>query len=102
GKYADSAIPALLARVIALGGRAGALQALLIGGAQMFPLGNTTLASIGDKNVEMARRLLKESNIPIIFEDTGGTTGRSVLFDGDTGRVSVKTLHAITPKGGAR
>jgi chemotaxis protein CheD len=101
GKYADSAIPALLAKVVAIGGRPGSLQALLIGGAQMFPMASVALASIGDKNVEVARKLLKDSNIPIIFEDTGGTTGRAVVFESTTGHVSVKTLHAIARKGGA-
>ena len=98
GKYADSAIPALLARLTSSGGRAGALQALLIGGAQMFPLGNASIASIGDQNVEAARRVLTERRIPIVFEDTGGTAGRSVMFDNTTGKVAVKTLQAIAAK----
>jgi chemotaxis protein CheD len=101
GKYADSAIPALLARVVASGARQGSLQAFLIGGAQMFPMGNVALASIGDQNVDVARKILKESNIPIVFEDTGGCAGRAVLFDNTTGQVSVKTLQAIKRKGGA-
>jgi chemotaxis protein CheD len=101
GKYADSAIPALMARVLAGGGRNGSLQAFLIGGAQMFPMGNVALASIGDQNVNVARKILKDSNIPVVFEDVGGTAGRAVLFDNSTGQVSVRTLHAIQRKGGA-
>ncbi len=101
GKYADSAIPALMARVLAGGGRNGSLQAFLIGGAQMFPMGNAALASIGDQNVNVARKILKDSNIPVVFEDTGGRAGRAVLFDNSTGQVSVRTLHAIQRKGGA-
>jgi chemotaxis protein CheD len=99
GKYADSAIPALLARVLASGARQAALQAFIIGGAQMFPLGNIALSSIGDQNVDVARRILKDSNIPVIFEDIGGTAGRAVLFDNVTGKVSVRTLHPIQRKG---
>jgi len=102
GKYADSAIPALLAHLTSSGGRADALQALLIGGAQMFPMGNTSIASIGDQNVAAARRVLQEKRIPIVFEDTGGTAGRSVVFDTATGKVAVKTLQAINAKGGSR
>ena len=99
GKYADTAIPALLARLLKNGGRQASLQALLIGGAQMFPMGNATLASIGDQNVEASRRILKESRIPIVFEDTGGQAGRAVTFDNATGEVSVKTLQAISRRG---
>jgi chemotaxis protein CheD len=96
GKYADSAIPALLASMASRGCRAGALQALLVGGAQMFPMGAASIASIGDQNVEAARRVLAERNIPIVFEDIGGTAGRTVVFSNATGQVAVKTLRAIS------
>jgi chemotaxis protein CheD len=99
GKYADSAIPALLDKMVASGGRRGSLQAMLIGGAQMFPMGNRKIAAIGDLNIEAARRVLKESNIPIIYEETGGLAGRAVLFDNVTGKVSVKTLQTMARKG---
>jgi chemotaxis protein CheD len=102
GKYADSAIPALLERLASSGVRLSALQALLIGGAQMFPMGNARIASIGDQNVQAARRVLTERKIPIVFEDTGGTAGRSVMFDNATGKVAVKTLQAITAKARAK
>jgi chemotaxis protein CheD len=98
GKYADSAIPALLARLATSGCRMSSLQALLIGGAKMFPMGNTSIASIGDQNVESARRVLQERRIPIVFEDTGGTSGRTVTFDNTTGKVLVKTLQAIAAR----
>jgi chemotaxis protein CheD len=102
GKYADSAVPALLARLATSGGRAAALQAMIIGGAQMFPLATAGLASIGDQNVEAARRALQERKIPIIYEDIGGSAGRSVTFDNTTGGVTVKTLQAIPRKGDRR
>ena len=98
-KYADTAVPALLARLLAKGGRQAALQALLIGGAQMFPMGDSRLASIGDQNVEAARKALAEIRVPIIFEDIGGTVGRTVTYDNATGQVLVKTLHSVSTKG---
>jgi chemotaxis protein CheD len=100
GKYADSAVPALFERMVQKGGRPRSLQAWLIGGAQMFPMGNARLASIGDQNVEAARKALKERNIPIVFEDVGGRAGRAVTFDPGTGTVSVRTLQAIEGNGG--
>lgn len=101
GKYADTAIPALLSRLTESGGRRGSLQAFLIGGAQMFPMGNIRIASIGDQNVEAARKILTERKIPIVFQDTGGKAGRTVLFDNATGRVSVRTLQTIESRGGS-
>jgi chemotaxis protein CheD len=102
GKYADSAVPALLARVMKSGGRHGSLQAMLIGGAQMFPMGNSSLAAIGDQNVAAARRALKESRIPIVYEEIGGKAGRSVVFDNMTGRVIVRTLQSIGSMGAGK
>jgi chemotaxis protein CheD len=99
GKYADSAIPTLLDRLVGSGSRPGSLQALLIGGAQMFPQGDASLASIGDQNVQTARRVLAEKRIPIVFEDTGGTAGRSVVYNNATGAVDVRTLQSIASKG---
>jgi len=99
GKYADTAIPALVARVASEGGRTRSLQALLIGGAKMFPLGNERIASVGDQNVAASRAILGRCRIPIVFEDTGGTSGRSVTFDNMTGAVSVRTLQAMKGAG---
>jgi chemotaxis protein CheD len=95
GKYADSAIPALLARLASCGCRADALQALLIGGAQMFAAESSSIGAIGDLNVEAARRILQEQEIPIIYEDTGGRAGRAVVFENTSGKVTVRTLQAL-------
>lgn len=98
GKYADTAIPALLAMVTGNGSRASSLRAYLIGGARMFPLAAGGIGSIGDQNVIAARKVLQEASIPIVFEETGGTRGRTVIFDNARGEVSVRSL---APAGGA-
>jgi len=98
GKYADTAVPALLACIARQGGRQGSLEALLVGGAQMFPQGDERISSIGDQNVAVSRSVLARHRIPIVFEDVGGNAGRSVTFDNATGEVSVKTLPALQPK----
>jgi chemotaxis protein CheD len=99
GKYADTAIPALVAKVVGGGGRQAFLEALLVGGAQMFAQGVAAIASIGEQNVRAARGILGRLSIPVVFEDTGGQAGRMVIFDNATGRVSVKTLRAVETKG---
>jgi chemotaxis protein CheD len=99
GKYADTAIPALVERIVGSGGRQRFLEALLVGGAQMFAQGAAAIASIGEQNVRAARGILGRLSIPVIFEDTGGQAGRTVVFDNATGRVSVRTLRAVEGKG---
>jgi len=100
GKYADTAVPALLALLAGGGSRPTGLRAYLIGGAKMFPLGSDGIGSIGDQNVAAARRALQEASVPIVFEDTGGTRGRTVMFDNEKGEVSVRTLNPVGVLGG--
>jgi chemotaxis protein CheD len=100
GKYADTAIPALLAMLTGSGSRPSSLRAYLIGGANMFPAATESIGSIGDQNVVAARKLLQEMAVPIVFEDTGGTHGRAVLFDNQRGEVSVRKLNPVVTVGG--
>jgi len=95
GKYADTAIPALLAMLTGNGSRPSSLRAYLIGGARMFPIAAGGIGSIGDQNVSAARRVLQEASVPIVFEDTGGTRGRTVIFDNARGEVSVRSLAPV-------
>lgn len=98
GKYADSAVPALLAGVEARGARRAFLQAWLVGGARMFPV-EDGLGAIGDRNVEEARRLLAAAGIPVVREEVGGSSGRTVTFEAATGKLEIRTL---APVGGSR
>ncbi len=98
GKYADTAVPALLAMLTGNGCRLPSLRAYLIGGARMFPGDCDGLDSIGDQNVRAARAALQRASVPIVFEETGGTQGRAVVFDNLKGEVSIRTL---SPVGGA-
>jgi chemotaxis protein CheD len=102
GKYADTAIPALLERLCREGSRPQDVRAFVAGGASMFPrASDRVIATIGEKNVEAARRILTDLAIPIAFEDTGGEQGRTVLFDNATATIEVKKLERIMPRGGA-
>jgi chemotaxis protein CheD len=79
GKFADTAIPAMLYALRSLRVKADDVYALLIGGATMF--GHTQsskLAGVGDRNVEAARQQLVNHGIGTASEDVGGTGGRSV------------------------
>jgi chemotaxis protein CheD len=94
GKYADTAIPALLAGVESRGARRAALQAWIVGGARMFPV-EDRLGSIGDRNVEETRRLLADLGIPVVREEVGGTSGRTVTFHPRTADLHIHTLGAL-------
>ncbi len=92
GKFADRAVPALIERMRGLGSTVSRLEAILVGGAQMFSLGAGTdsTLNIGRRNDEATRAALKRAGIAIRAADTGGSTGRTVRVDVETGRISVK------------
>jgi chemotaxis protein CheD len=96
GKYADTAIPAMLETMKKKGAKKEEIRACVLGGACMFNFtGTTGMAVIGDRNVEAAQKVLGELDIPVVFQETGGNSGRTVLFNSDTGKVSIKTLEKI-------
>jgi chemotaxis protein CheD len=101
GKYADTAVPALIADLerTLRGKAAGRLVAKLAGGASMFALGagsnsaesaNPT-RNIGRMNQEAVEQILADLRIPILARDLGGETGRHVTLDTATGLVLVRT-----------
>lgn len=94
GKYADTAIPTVIAELERrLGARvAPRLSAKLVGGASMFQV-NTPAESnlnIGRRNQEAIEAILDALKIPIVARDLGGTTGRRLTLDTASGIVAIK------------
>ncbi len=89
-KYADSGTKRLIHEMHVNGAPKQRLVAKLVGGAQMFANLNVQLANIGKLNLQEARKVLRESSIRIVAEDTEGNKGRSATLDTSNGRVTVK------------
>lgn len=103
GKYADTAIPALLSQLRSSGCSHRDIRAFVTGGANMFRYsGDGKIATIGDRNVEAAKRVLQELKIPVSYEDTGGDQGRTVTFVNHSGDIQVRTLNRVAWKGTAK
>lgn len=95
-KYADVAIGFLLEELRTLGVSEGELKAKLCGGARMFNLSSDSdLLRIGENNAEAIRKELNNRSIPIIAEELGGSVGRTMKVDLDTGNISVKTKDGV-------
>jgi chemotaxis protein CheD len=93
GKFPSTAVPAMLARMRALGAT-GEIHARLIGGASMFgPLLPSGAVGLGVRNVKAARQACADHAVPIVGEEVGGTMGRSVYFHVGTGAVQVRTVR---------
>ncbi len=90
-KYADTAVPLLIAQLLKMGCTREFMSAKIAGGASMFKFqSNMALGQIGQRNVEMSRQALQEKGIPIVAEDVGGNVGRVIDFFLEDGRMKVK------------
>lgn len=93
-KYADTAIPELLDRMIAAGAYVERMKAKMAGGAQMFAMsGQSDSLRIGPRNVESCTEMLNKFRIPIISQDTGGSFGRTIEFDSISGRLFIRSVQ---------
>ncbi|MBD7983553.1 chemotaxis protein CheD [Sporosarcina sp. Sa2YVA2] len=93
-KFADTGIYALMELLKAEGVRPLSLKAKIAGGAQMFQFGTSDSIRIGPRNVEAVKKELARLSIPIIAEDTGGSSGRTIEFDPATKMLSIRTVNA--------
>jgi chemotaxis protein CheD len=76
GKYAESAVPTLLERLAVLGARAATLDAVLVGGAQMFR--GAVGMDIGARNEAAVRAALAQAGVPVTAAATAGSLGRTI------------------------
>jgi chemotaxis protein CheD len=91
-KYAERGVPALLAALGALGVEADTLDAILVGGAQMFSM--STGMEIGARNEAAVRAQLQSAGIPVTATATAGSVGRTVRVHVATGNVTVREAGA--------
>ena len=90
GKYADTAVPAMLSDLDRLRGRPArsGLVASIVGGAAMFK--SAPGSDVGRLNAEAAERILEGMRIPVFARDLGGSSGRNVSVDLASGVVRVR------------
>jgi chemotaxis protein CheD len=88
GKFADTAVPQILALFRDQGMPAYGLVAKYAGGANMFN-GSGPL-QIGDANAAAVAAALKKAGVRIVGQEVGGTRGRRVDFDCASGEMIVQ------------
>jgi chemotaxis protein CheD len=102
GKFADTAIQAMVEEMERLGSKRRDIKAKMAGGACMFTIpgainprnvpGPCLGMQIGDRNIEAAKRTLDELKIPLVGEDIGGSYGRTMRFDTSCGKVTISSI----------
>ena len=91
-RFGNVAIHRLLEELGALGSPAHRLKAKVFGGASVLDAFQSPQTSLGMQNVELARRLLRETGIPVVAEDVGGAQGRKLVFQTSDGTAWVRRI----------
>jgi chemotaxis protein CheD len=93
GKFVESAVRTMVMQMECMGAQRQRIGARLFGGAQMFrPLQIPTEGSIGQRNVRAAHLALHALHIPLLGEEVGGSSGRTIEFDLSDGSVLVRSM----------
>ncbi|WP_031484738.1 chemotaxis protein CheD [Maridesulfovibrio frigidus] len=98
-RYVDTAVDYLLECMLRIGAKKNHLEVKLFGGSQGL-IANRVRApqymAVGDRNVTMAKKCLKEKGLHPIAADVGGNVGRKILYATHTGDLWLKRLDRQT------
>ncbi len=97
-RYGTNAMADLLAAMDARGSDRRNLRAKVFGGARV----NGDQHGIGRQNRDFAIRFLRDQQIEVLLEHTGGNLARQVLFDPRCGHARVRTAGTRALPDGAR
>jgi len=88
-KYGNVAIRAIIKYLLENGSKKYNLEAMIFGGGDIYKNG------VGQNNILIARKILKENKIKIISEDTGGSMGRKIIYHTRTNQAIVYKVKNI-------
>jgi chemotaxis protein CheD len=91
GKYADTALPAMINDMLQKGAEQPHMKAKIAGGASLFDFKDDHL-KIGERNAEAVEQVLSKQNIRLIGKDVGGDRGRTITFDPATLELYIKMV----------
>lgn len=92
-KFANIAIPFLVKEMVSKGANIKNIKSKIAGGACMFNFADRpTTLDVGKRNTTAVKEILNTLNIPIIAEETGGNSGRTMIIESQTCKVYIKTV----------
>ena len=96
-KYGNIAITKLIEKMLNIGSRRKNLKAKVFGGAQVLQ-STIGLLNVSQRNITLAKKMLQEERIPIITSDLGGSLGRKIIFNTESGKVLLKKIKKTLQK----
>ncbi len=95
-KYIDTGAPLLITRMIRKGSQKQNLIVKIAGGARMLAVPGNSHLDIGQKNIAEIKAVLQRENLVISGADIGGGFGRTVRFQIDNGKITVKSVNGVS------
>ncbi|MBN1145346.1 MAG: chemotaxis protein CheD [Bacteroidales bacterium] len=93
-KFGDTSLSYMLSQMMKLGAQKNKIISRVYGGGSMFTNTGPSF-NIGKQNIDIALKFLKENEIIINAIETGGKTGRKVIFDTSAGVISSYLLNEM-------
>ena len=91
-RYGDTSFEDMYNQMIRMGARKNNLISRVYGGSTMFLYTGPSF-NIGQQNIDLAVRILNEYQIPVKSMETGGRTGRKIVFDTSAAVISCNLLN---------
>ncbi len=93
GKFATTAIPEAIRMLETHGANRRNLIAKIAGGAKMFETSTSANnLDIGRRNINSVKKILDDLGIKIVSEDVGENYGRTIIFDTETGMLTIRQV----------
>ncbi len=93
-KFADTCLQDMYDELIKQSINRQRLVAKLAGGAKMFSHhSSTNIMNIGAQNYVAVCQKLAKLNVPVIAEDIGGTSSRTIVFDPQTQLLTIRGVN---------
>ena len=92
GRYATYALPHIIDLMERLGSTTATMKAQVFGGGAVVS-GLTTIHGVGERNIEFSRKYLSKRGIRTIHSETGGTHGRKIWFETNTGNIKTRLIE---------
>jgi chemotaxis protein CheD len=91
-KYGNVAIMQLFQKMLDIGAKKEDIVCKIFGGAEVLGEQNSVF-NVGQRNIELAYKMIAELGISIVSSSTGGKQGRKIHFNTETGEVLQKYLN---------
>jgi len=94
-RYVDSSILYMLKKFEAMGISKDEMEVKILGGADVIDRINDDIASIGQKNIEIAMETIRNERLKLMISDVGGSLGRKIHFYTHTGKILLKRINSV-------